>query len=182
MPLLTEKRLLEVCFKVIHIFDKLGELSGRIVAWLIIPLVASLTYEVVARYGFGAPTVWAYDAAYMLYGSLFMLGAAYTLRVNGHIRTDIFYSRFSPRKKAWIDLICYLFLFFPGMLFFFLASVEAAVHSWIILERSDYSPWRPPIYPFKTVIPLTALLLVLQGLSEFLKSLQTVLQGDSHEP
>ncbi len=163
---------------IIKIIDDLNEGIGKVVAWLIIPLVLGLTYEVIARYGFNAPTIWAYDLAYMFYGTLFMLGSAYTLQRNGHIRTDIFYERWSPRRQGWVNLISYLFLFFPGMTFFFLSGLEAAIHSWMILEKSDFSPWRPPLYPFKTILPLTAFLLILQGISEFLKSLYAALKGE----
>lgn len=162
---------------IIHTIDGIGEWSGKIVGWLILPLILGLTYEVIARYGFNSPTVWAYDLAYMLYGTLFMLGAAYTLRHNGHIRTDMLYERWSPKKQGWINVISYLFLFFPGMIFFLISGTSAAIHSWSILEKSDLSPWRPPLYPFKTVIPLTAFLLILQGIAEFFKSLHAALKG-----
>lgn len=154
-----------------------GEWSGRIFAWLAIPLVGGLTYEVIARYVFRAPTVWAYDLTYMLYGSHFMLGAAYTLYKGGHIRTDIFYGKWSPRRQGLIDSTLYLLLFFPGMIFFLMMGLEEARHSWSLLEASDASPWRPPLYPFKTVIPIAAFLLLVQGLSEFLKSLYAALRG-----
>lgn len=163
---------------VIKVIDGISEWTGKWVAWLIVPLIAGLSYEVIARYVFNAPTVWAYDLAYMLYGTLFMVGAAYTLRKNGHIRTDIFYDRWSPRRQGWINVISYLFLFFPGMFFFLISGLEAAIHSWTILEKSDFSPWRPPLYPFKTIIPLAALLLIIQGFSEFLKSLYASLKGE----
>ncbi len=171
------KHFSECLAKVVIVIDIMAEKTGAIISWLMVPLVFGLTYEVFARYAFNAPTIWAYDLAYMLYGSLFMLGAAYTLRQDGHIRTDIFYHRWSFRSKALVNLCCYLFLFFPGMIFFFIAGLDNAIHSWIILERSDYSPWRPPLYPFKTVVPLTALMLLIQGVSEFLKSLKIVLAG-----
>lgn len=163
--------------KIIRFIDTIGEWSGKIVGWLIIPLIFGLSYEVIVRYGFHSPTIWAFDLAYMLYGSLFMLGSIYTLRKNGHIRTDMFYERWSPKRQGWVNAISYLFLFFPGMIFFFISGLEAAIHSWSILEKSDFSPWRPPLYPFKTVIPVTAFFLILQGISEFLKSLHAAIKG-----
>lgn len=162
---------------IIRIIDTFGEWSGKIVGWLIIPLIFGLTYEVIARYGFHAPTVWAHDISYMLYGALFMLGAVYTLRKDGHIRTDMLYERWSPQRQGWVNALSYSFLFFPGMIFFFISGLDVAIHSWTILEKSDLSPWRPPLYPFKTIIPLTALLLMVQGFSEFLKSLHAALKG-----
>lgn len=163
---------------VVRIIDTVGEWSGKIVGWLIIPLIFGLTYEVIARYGFNSPTVWAFDFSYMIYGSLFMLGAVYTLRKNGHIRTDMLYDRWSPRRQGWVNAISYLFLFFPGMILFFISGLDAAIHSWAILEKSDFSPWRPPLYPFKTIIPLTALMLIFQGISQFIKSLYAVFKGE----
>jgi TRAP-type mannitol/chloroaromatic compound transport system permease small subunit len=155
----------------------IGEWSGRIFCWLIVPLMAGLTYEVFVRYLFRAPTLWAYDVAYMLYGSHFMLGAAYTLYKGGHIRTDFFFENWSLRTRGWIDTLAYLFLFFPGMAALLLFGLDEARHSWSLLETSDASPWRPPLYPLKTVIPVTAAMLLLQGISEFLKSLHAALTG-----
>jgi TRAP-type mannitol/chloroaromatic compound transport system permease small subunit len=168
----------EGLLKTVRTIDAIGNWVGRIVAWLAIPLVLGLTYEVVARYAFNAPTVWAFDVSYMLYGTHFMLGAGYTLLKQGHIRTDIFYAKWTPRRQGWVDAACYLLLFFPGMIFFFLASWDNALHSVLIRELSDQSPWRPPIYPFKMVIPVTALLLMLQGVSEFLKSVWAARHGE----
>jgi len=162
---------------VIRVIDTVSDWSGHIVCWMIIPLVGSLAWEVVSRYVFGAPTVWAYDVSYMLYGAFFMLGAGYALFRGGHIRTDMLYQNWSPQRQGAIDAVCYLFLFFPAMLFLFWMGGQEAWHAWDIGERSDASPWRPILYPFKAVIPLTAFLLLLQGVSEFLKSVYAVRTG-----
>ncbi|GIX48866.1 MAG: C4-dicarboxylate ABC transporter substrate-binding protein [Candidatus Tectimicrobiota bacterium] len=154
-----------------------GQFTGQLFAWLVLPMALGLAYEVLARYLFHAPTVWAYDVTYMLYGSHFMLGAAYTLYRGQHIRTDMLYEKFSTRWKGIVDATLYLLFFFPGMLFFFLAGWDEAMHSWSIGERSDASPWRPIIYPFKTVMPVTAALLIIQGVSEFLKSAYAAIKG-----
>jgi len=162
----------------VRLIDRtIGEWSGRLFCWLIVPLVAGLTYEVFARYLFRAPTLWAYDLAYMLYGSHFMLGAAYTLYKGGHIRTDFFFANWSLRTQGWIDTVSYVLFFFPGMLFLFLFGLDEARHSWALLETSDASPWRPPLYPLKTVIPVTGAMLFLQGISEFIKSAHAALTG-----
>lgn len=162
---------------VTKVIDTISDWCGRIVSWMIIPLVCGLTYEVIARYVFDAPTIWAYDLSYMLYGSHFMLGAGYTLLKKGHIRTDFFYDHWPVRRQATIDAVAYLFLFFPGIFFFLLASYESAAHSWAIGETSEASAWRPIIYPFKTVMPVTAVLLLFQGISEFLKSVIAIRTG-----
>jgi TRAP-type mannitol/chloroaromatic compound transport system permease small subunit len=163
--------------KTIKVIDAFSERSGKLFAWMMVPLFLGLTYEVVARYVFNSPTEWAFDVTYMLYGSHFMLGAGYTLLKGGHIRTDMFYEKFSPRAKGLVDAIGYLVFFLPAVLFLLIAGWDTALRSWQILEKSEISPWRPPIYPFKTVVPLTALLLLVQGVAEFLKSLYAVKTG-----
>ncbi len=167
--------------KLIGFIDKIAIWSGKILGWLVIPLVLGLVYEVFARYMFNAPTVWAYEVTYMLYGSIFMLGAAYTLYQQSHIRTDILYSKWTARRKGMIDAILYLFLFFPGIFFFLILGWDYAYHSWEIRETSDSSPWRQPIYPFKMVIPACAFLLLIQGASEFLKAVYSARQGRAYE-
>jgi TRAP-type mannitol/chloroaromatic compound transport system permease small subunit len=162
----------QALLRTIKAIDTLSEWTGRAAAWMIVPLVLALTYEVVARYAFDAPTIWAYDTAYMLYGGHFMLGAAYTLLHKGHIRTDFFYEKWPLRRQAIIDACCYLFLFlfFPGLFFFLLASWDNAFHSFRIGETSEASVWRPILWPFKMAMPVTAVLLILQGISDFIKS------------
>lgn len=163
--------------RIVRVLDGVAEASGQIFCWLAVPLVLALTWEVFARYAFHAPTIWAYDVTYMLYGSMFMLGAAYTLYRGGHIRTDIFYQSWSVRTRGRVDAVLYLCLFFPGMALFFWMGLQEAIQAWDIREVSDASPWRPPLYPFKTVIPVSAFLLILQGVSEFLKSAYAAIEG-----
>ncbi len=163
--------------KTIHVVDTFSEWSGKAVAWLIIPLFLSLTYEGIARYLFNAPTLWAFDLSYMLYGALFMLGAHYTLLKGAHIRTDMLWEKFSPSTKGRIDAAAYLFFFFPAMILLFYASVDEAWHSWKMGELSEQTAWRPILWPFKMVVPLTAILLLVQGVSELLKSLYAARTG-----
>ncbi|MFZ5558911.1 MAG: TRAP transporter small permease subunit [Pseudomonadota bacterium] len=162
----------------IKVLDSISIWSGKIVAWLILPMVGSLVYEVIARYVFSAPTAWAYDMTFMLYGSFFMLGAAYTLQRKGHIRTDTFYQAWSPRRQGWVDTVCYVLFFFPGLIAFLVVSWD---FFWVSFERGERivtSPWMPIVYPFKAAIPLATLLLLLQGLSEFLKSFWAAKEGE----
>jgi TRAP-type mannitol/chloroaromatic compound transport system permease small subunit len=163
--------------KAIRIVDTFSDWSGKAVAWLIVPLFLGLTYEGISRYVFDEPTDWAFDLSYMLYGSLFMLGAHYALLRGAHVRTDMLWEKFSDRTKGWIDVIAYVFFFFPGMVLLFYASVDEAWHSWQIRELSEQTAWRPPLYPFKAVVPITALLLMIQGISEFLKNLHAARTG-----
>lgn len=151
--------------RVVMVIDAVSTAAGWLAGWLIVPMTLAVSYEVAARYAFNAPTRWAYHFTYMLYGAQFMLAAAYTLLKGGHIRTDVFYERWSPRTRAIIDAVSYVFFFFPGMVFILYAGTAEAWQAWEIGERAG--GW--PLYPFKAVIPLTALLLVLQGLSELIK-------------
>jgi TRAP-type mannitol/chloroaromatic compound transport system permease small subunit len=161
----------------IRVIDAFSEWSGKAVAWLIIPLLLSLTYESVARYLFDAPTLWAYDLSYMMYGALFMLGAHYTLLRGAHIRTDMLWEKFSVRTKGRIDAIAYIFFFFPAMILLLASSVDEAWISWRMGELSEQTAWRPILWPFKAVVPLTGLLLLVQGVSELLKSLYAARTG-----
>lgn len=157
--------------------DRVSELSGRATSWLVMPLILGVTYEVFARYLLNAPTVWAYDLAYMLYASMFMLGAAYALRYGAHVRTDFLYSGFSDRHKAMVDAVGYV-LFLPALLFYLLALGRQAQHSWMIGERSIESAWRPPLYPFKWMMVVAIALLLLQAVVELLRVLARL--GPNH--
>lgn len=155
--------------------DVPGRWVGKTAAWLIVPLIGALVYEVVARYGFNNPTMWAYDITYMLYGAMFMLGAAYTLGRDAHVRADFLFNVLSPRTQGLIDGAFTLFLFFPAMLFFTIATYDYAATSWMRGERIVTSPMMPIIYPLKTVMPVTGVLLMIQGVSELLKNIYAVL-------
>jgi TRAP-type mannitol/chloroaromatic compound transport system permease small subunit len=163
--------------RTISIVDGFSDWSGKAVAWLILPLVFGLTYEGIARYLFDAPTVWAFDVSYMLYAAIAMLGAHYTLMKGAHIRTDMLWEKFSPRTKGRIDAIAYLVFFFPAMALLFYASVDEACRAWQMNELSEQTAWRPVLWPFKAIVPLTALLLMIQGFSELLKSLYAARTG-----
>ena len=163
--------------RLVQAIDTFTDWTGRLFAWLIIPLVGALVYEVLARYLFKAPTIWAFDVSYMLYGTFFMLGAAYALLKGSHIRTDLIYQNLPVRWQGTIDAVSYLVFFFPGVLFFLFAGWDFAMRSWAIQEVSNASPWRPVIYPFKTVIPIAIVLLLIQGISEFIKSVYAAVRG-----
>ena len=162
---------------IIRALDRFSEWAGRLIAWLIFPMVLSLVYEVTARYFFNAPTVWAYDMTYMLYGAFFMLGAGFTLKRGGHIRTDMLYARWSPRVQAIVDTACYLLLFFPPLIALFWVGGEFFLKSLERSERVVSSPWMPVIYPLKAVIPVACLLLMVQGLAELGRSILAAVGG-----
>lgn len=162
---------------VIAAIDTISIWSGKTVSWLILPMVGSLVYEVVARYLFNAPTVWAYDMTYMLYGSFFMLGAAYTLQRKGHIRTDLLYGFWPPRRQGIVDAVCYLLFFFPGMIVLLVVTWEFFAVSFGRGERAVTSPWMPVVYPLKGAMFAAIFLLILQGVAEFLRSCYAAAKG-----
>lgn len=157
--------------------DQVAIWSGRIAAWLVIPMVLSLCYEVVARYVFNAPTQWAYDMTFMLYGSFFMLGSAFTLQRKGHVRTDSLYSNWSPRRQAGVDLACYVVMYLPFAAVFAFVGWGYFVKAWVTNETFVSSAWQPITWPFKLMMPLTGVLLLIQGVSEVLKCVHTLRVG-----
>ena len=172
----------EGMLKVMNFFDTISRVSGKIIAFAILPMVASLVYEVVARYFFNAPTIWAGDLSTILYGAFFMLGSAYTLYRQQHIRTDFLYANWSTRTKGIVDSTLYIFLYFPGLGIFMWIAWQYAYKSTMLQEKIISSPWMPHIWPLKLCIPLALALLLLQGISELLKSLYAARTGlELHE-
>lgn len=161
----------------IKTLDQISIWSGKAFAWLIIPMVICLVYEVFSRYLFNAPTIWAYDMTYILYGTHFMMGAAFTLAMQGHIRTDFFYRLWSVRWQGTVDSILYIVFFFPAMIFWFYSGFDYAAVSWERSEVGISSPWKPILYPFKSIMPITTVLLLLQGVAELAKSLYAARYG-----
>ncbi|MBN1106855.1 MAG: TRAP transporter small permease subunit [Deltaproteobacteria bacterium] len=157
--------------------DRLSEWSGKMVSWLVLVFTLVLGYEVIMRYAFNAPTKWTFDISYMLGGSYFLLGEAYTMLKRKHVRIDIFYVGFSPRKKALVDILFTLVFFFPlwGILLYYL--IPYVYLSWVTGERSMQGYWMPILYPFKTVMPVGILLLLLQGVAEFIRSVIDLVHG-----
>ena len=161
----------------VRIIDKFTDATGTLVAWLNVPLVFIVAYEVISRYLFNAPTIWSFDLTYMLYGTIFMLGAAYALHKGAHIRTDFFFEKWSVRTKGMIDATAYLLFFFPGIFIFFLVSWHEGWYAFEIGEVSEQTPWRPILWPYKMVVPLALLLLLVQGVSETIKSVYAARTG-----
>lgn len=163
--------------RTVRVIDKFTDTTGTWVAWLNVPLMLIVAYEVIARYAFNAPTIWSFDLTYMLYGTIFMLGAAYALHKGAHIRTDFFFEKWSVRTKGVIDSVAYLVFFFPSIFLFLLVSAEEGWYAFEIGEVSEQTPWRPILWPYKMVVPLAALLLLIQGVSETIKSLWAARTG-----
>jgi TRAP-type mannitol/chloroaromatic compound transport system permease small subunit len=163
--------------RLVRMIDKFTDTTGTWVAWLNVPLVLAVAYEVFARYLFDAPTIWSFDITYMLYGTIFMLGSAYALHKGAHIRTDFFFEKWSIRTKGMIDSIAFLVFFFPSIFVFFLVSGQEGWYAMLIGETSEQTPWRPILWPFKLVVPLTCLLLLIQGISETIKCIYAARWG-----
>jgi TRAP-type mannitol/chloroaromatic compound transport system permease small subunit len=150
----------------LHAIDNVSTWAGKACAWAIVVLTAIVCYDVFARYLFRAPTDWAFDASYMLYGALFMMAGAYTLARNGHVRGDVLYGFFPPRVQAGLDLTLYFLFFIPGILALAYAGIDFAQISWGLKEHSSLTASGPPLYHFKTLIPIAGFLVLLQGLAE----------------
>jgi TRAP-type mannitol/chloroaromatic compound transport system permease small subunit len=166
---------------VISTIDRGSEKIGYLVMLTFFPMILGGAYEVIARYAFNAPTSWSTDVTFMANGTMYMLGAAYALLKGAHVRTDMFYDRFSDKTKGLIDLVTYLVLFLPVMAVVFFISVDDAIRAFEIQERSNAGLWQPILWPFRAVIPLTAVLLFTQGVSEMLKSLWAVRTGSLYQ-
>jgi TRAP-type mannitol/chloroaromatic compound transport system permease small subunit len=151
--------------------DRVSTIVGQFFAWSVLLLTLAVSYEVFSRYALGRPTEWAFDASYILYGVLFIMAGAYALARNAHVRGDFLYRSWQPRNQAAMDLVLYLLFFFPGIIAFIYSGYGFAAQSWFSHEHSAFSPAGPPIYHYKTVIPVTGILLLLQGIVEVVRCL-----------
>jgi TRAP-type mannitol/chloroaromatic compound transport system permease small subunit len=151
---------------VLFAIDRLSTWAGKLFAWAIVLLTFTVSYEVFMRYVMGRPTDWAYDGAYILYGALFIMAGAYTLSQNAHVRGDVVYRLWPVRVQASIDLVLYVLFFFPGVIALVYSGYGFAKLAWVVNERSSFSPAGPPLYHFKSLIPIAGALLFLQGIAE----------------
>lgn len=157
--------------------DSLSTFVGKAFAWLIVVLTLHVSWEVVARYLFNQPSSWAFDLQIMYYGTMFMMAGAYTLAKNGHVRGDILYGYLPPRGQAWIDLALYVLFFVPGVSAMVWAGWTFAADSIAINEHSSLMADGPPIYPFKSVIPVAGFFLLLQGFAEIARCVMCLRNG-----
>jgi TRAP-type mannitol/chloroaromatic compound transport system permease small subunit len=157
--------------------DQFSYWSGKASAWLIVALTFVVSIEVFKRYILNAPTAWIFDFNNMLYGTLFMMCGAYTLALAGHVRADFVYIYMKPRAQATLDLLLYLLFFIPGILGLIYAGYGYAADSWRIGEHSTITAEGPPVYQFKTVIPIAGALVMIQGLAEILRCIECLRSG-----
>ena len=158
--------------------DKVSTWVGQFFSWLIVALTFMISWEVFSRYFLDNPHAWAFDVMSMMYGSLFKMAGAYTLSKNGHVRGDVLYGFFPPRLQAWFDLILYFLFFIPGVFALAYAGYGFAADSWAINEHSNVTANGPPVYPFKTILPIAGAFLLAQGLVEIVRCIVCIQKGE----
>jgi len=164
--------------KILLFVDRVSTFVGHTFSWFIVGLTGLITWEVFSRYALDAPHAWAFDVMAMFYGTLFMMAGAYTLAANGHVRGDVLYGFFTPRVQASLDLTLYILFFMPGVIALVYAGYYYAADSWRINEHSNITADGPPIYPFKTVIPIAGAILLAQGVVEIIRCVICIRQGE----
>lgn len=164
--------------RLLQIADHVSTWAGKSSAWLILLLMSTVCVEVFKRYILNMPTAWIFDATNMMYGTLFMLCGAYTLAQDAHVRGDFLYSSFKPRTQATLDLVLYIVFFVPGVIALIYAGTDYANYSWSINEHSNVTSNGPAVYPFKTVIPIAGVLILIQGAAEIARCVVCLKTGD----
>ena len=164
--------------KLLLTIDKISTFIGQSFSWLIVALTFMISWEVFSRYVLDAPHPWAFDVMSMMYGTLFMMAGAYTLSKNGPVRGDVLYGFFPPRLQAGLDLALYFLFFMPGVFALAWAGYNFAAESWAINEHSNITADGPPVYPFKTIIPIAGAFLLAQGLVEIVRCIVCLQQGE----
>ena len=164
--------------KLMLFVDKVSTWVGQALSWLIIGLALMISWEVFSRYVLSNPHAWAFDVMLMFYGTMFMMAGAYTLSKKGHVRGDVLYGFFPPRLQATFDLILYIVFFIPGVCALVWAGYIYAGESWAINEHSSVMADGPPIYPFKTFIPIAGAFLLVQGIVEIIRCVVCLRQGE----
>ena len=164
--------------KLFRFVDKVSTFVGQAFSWLVLALTLLISWEVFSRYFLDNPHSWAFDAMIMMYGTMFMMAGAYTLSKNGHVRGDVLYSFFMPRTQAGVDLVLYILLFIPGVIALVWAGYVYAGDSWAMNEHSSITADGPPLYHFKTIIPLAGAMLLMQGFVEILRCIVCLKEGE----
>ena len=164
--------------KTITSIDKFSKRVGNVVCWILMPLILAMTYEVIMRKLFLAPTIWAYDISRFLYGALFMLGAGYALSKGVHIRADFLYRNFKIKNQGLIDFWLYLLFYFPGLIVFLYMTIGFVGESIQRGERGMDTTWMPYMWPIKSCLLIGIIFLLVQGVSELLKSYWAAKKGE----
>ena len=164
-----------ILMRVLKVIDIISDRSGKVIAWLLVFLVLELMYDVIARYVFGIATLWSYDISWMIGGTVYVFGAAYVLLYRGHVRIDIFYTRYSPKAKLIYDIILMLVFFFPGMIVWLWGSIDRTIYSVQRLEISVATYWQAPIYPMRILISIGIIFLMLQGIATRIRDVSSLM-------
>ena len=164
-------------YKAIINIDKFSLFIGKIVCWITVPLFLCMAYEVIARKFFLAPTYWAYDMSRFFYGAMFMLGAGYARSRGVHIRADFLYRNFKVKTQGLVDFWLYLFFYFPGLGFFLYMTTGFVIESIQRGEKGMDTAWMPYMWPIKSCLWFGIVFLLIQGVSEFLKSHYAMTKG-----
>ena len=158
--------------------DRISTVIGQTFSWFIVALTLMISWEVFSRYVLDAPHPWAFDVMIMMYGTVFMMAGAYTLSKNGHVRGDVLYGFFPPRLQAGLDLTLYILFFIPGVFALAWAGYHFAGESWAINEHSNVTADGPPVFPFKTILPLAGGFLLMQGVVEIIRCILCLQTGE----
>jgi TRAP-type mannitol/chloroaromatic compound transport system permease small subunit len=164
--------------RIVEFIDRISAWVGKAFAWCILVMTFGVSYEVFVRYVLRDPTSWAFDISYIMYGALFMMGGAYTLSRDGHVRGDVLFRLWPARVRATIELVLYFLFFFPGVLALIFAGIKYAGRSWRYLEVSVMSPANVPVFPFKTIIPIAGAILLLQGIAQVIRCIICLREGE----
>ncbi len=173
--------------RVLYFIDRLSMWVGHAFGWCILVLTFAITYEVFVRRVLRAPTAWAFDISYIMYGALFMMAGAYTLSRDGHVRGDVIYRLLPPRVQAWVEFFLYFIFFFPGVLALIFAGYDYAAESWGYRPYGFQGPWGEisinspagvPVSPLKALLPISAFFLLLQGIAEMIRCVQCIRTGE----
>ena len=165
--------------KILNFIDKINDKAAQTAKWLVLILTATLFFEVLMRYALNRPTIWSYDLSYMLGGVFFTMGMGYTLQKNVHVRVDVFFNSWKKKTQKLINIIFTTFAFFPTYGFLLYKLIPHVITSWERQERATGSFWMPPIYPFKTMLLIAVILLVLQVIAIYIKDWRFVLSKDA---
>jgi len=158
--------------RLLRFLDRVSGTTGAVAAWLVLPLIAASCYEVFSRYVLGEPTLWAYEVGYMMMGTHFLIGLAYTLREGGHVRVDLFYGQLSRKKQALVDVFTYVALVLPFTFALSLGFWEKVLKAYASQERSGMSAFNPLIWPYRAIFFAAFTLLALQALAQLIRCYQ----------
>ena len=166
---------------ILRIIDAINNGVGSAARWLCPALVLLITLEVIRRFVFNAPSMWAFETAMMVGATLYAFGWAYVHRHRAHVRVDVFYAHLPRRMQALIDVLGNIFLFFPFIIMFTIAAVNKAQFAWVVNEKMEETVWYPPFFPLRTAIAIACILLLLQGTANFIRDFHFLIRNRPYD-